>query len=252
MSDIQTTRVRHHLAGRKALWTHIEEMSSELIDGGTLFLIQFSRYSELAGSDETDRVSESYLDILDTNGEKVRETRELTLEAGVEGNVDISTDEQGGAVVWTVGMEADCPPNFTCDDIRQIWMQQIDGEGNAPPIESLNKELDLGDMKPSRVLNSPFKGVDVSVVKLFTTYAVIYRQLPGGKGADEAQVVLTFIDNRSSQVLIKSDIALSTDVGGPVTAATAFDGRVVVGWTDLNEDNQNVMKLVRLPCVSGG
>jgi EAL domain-containing protein (putative c-di-GMP-specific phosphodiesterase class I) len=48
MSDTQDVSSRYHLAGRKALWTHIDQNSSEMIDGGTLFLIQFSRYSELA------------------------------------------------------------------------------------------------------------------------------------------------------------------------------------------------------------
>jgi sensor c-di-GMP phosphodiesterase-like protein len=50
---------RLHFAGRKALASFIDDSAEELIDGGTLFVINFRRYSELAvamSADDMDRL----------------------------------------------------------------------------------------------------------------------------------------------------------------------------------------------------
>jgi hypothetical protein len=65
-----------------------------------------------------------------------------------------------------------------------------------------------------------------------------------------AQIRLYFLD-RYGAVIGNSDVSFTSASGGRTAIQAAYDGRVVVGWSQVNEDGKSVTKVVRLPCVGG-
>jgi hypothetical protein len=125
-----------------------------------------------------------------------------------------------------------------------VWFQRIDDTGQAATL--LNSP---GRSAPIRVVNSPFRGIDVSVTKLLAGYIVSYRALPSTR-QPQAAIRLAFLD-RNGQLIGESDVSYTSQSGGRTAVEAAYDGRAVVGWSQVNPDGKSELKLVRLPCIGG-
>jgi hypothetical protein len=204
------------------------------------------------------------LEALDLDGKRTRDPWILTAEAGPDGNVDLATDESGGAAVYTraEGTEG-----------SQVWLQSIGSDGAAPSIVIGNDVL--GKAEPERVVGPPVRAFDPSITRLPMGFAVSYRALPlempdcsipgactdvdgdglpdpppdNGVGSPRIRVV--FLRGGSGQVNVfdESDVALSEAIGGLTSIEAAFDGRVVITWTDLHVDATTSLYAARLPCL---
>jgi hypothetical protein len=171
---------------------------------------------------------------LDAAGKPLREKWVLAGNVGPSGSIDLTLDEEGGGIVYA---RAEAMTG------RQLWFQQIDDTGQAALSVSGTRAAAL------RFVNAPFKGIDVSVAKLRSSFAVAYRALPA-LNETRAQIRLYFLD-RNGAVIGDSDVSFTSVSGGRTAIHTAYDGRVVIGWSQVNEDGKSVMKVVRLPCVGG-
>ena len=60
---------------------------------------------------------------------------------------------------------------------------------------------------------------------------------------------LYFLD-RYGAIVGSSDVSYTSAAGRTATQA-ANDGRVVVSWSQVNDDGTSEIKVVRLPCVGG-
>jgi hypothetical protein len=172
---------------------------------------------------------------LDGSGKPLRDAWVLASDAGSNASVDLTTDEVGGAIVFA---RAEAMTG------RQLWFQEIDDTGQAAVLRT-----GIGRAPTLLFLNAPFKGIDVSVAKLGTSFAVAYRSLPTPNQA-RAQIRLYFLD-RYGAVIGSSDVSFTSASGGRTAIQAAYDGRVVIGWSQVNEDGKSVTKVVRLPCVGG-
>jgi hypothetical protein len=116
-----------------------------------------------------------------------------------------------------------------------------------------------GTATPVQIVGAPLSAVDASAAKLPRGFAVAYRSLPGpdndgdgrpdvNTGVDAPHVRVLFV-NGVGTVLDDSSVALVEAVGGRTSIAAAYDGRVVVAWTDAHEDASVSLTAVRLPCV---
>jgi hypothetical protein len=172
---------------------------------------------------------------LDRTGKPLRSAWVLASDAGSSASVDLAIDEVGGAIVFG---RAESMTG------RQLWFQEIDDTGQAATLRTGS-----GRAPALLFLNAPSKGIDVSVAKLGTSYAVAYRALPT-TNQTMAQIRLYFLD-RYGAVIGNSDVSFTSASGGRTAIQAAYDGRVVVGWSQVNEDGKSVTKVVRLPCVGG-
>jgi hypothetical protein len=172
---------------------------------------------------------------LDNSGKAVRAPWVLASNAGPSPSVNLAVDEDSGGIVYS---------RAESQTGRQLWFQQIDDTGQAAAART-------GTARASalRFLNAPFKGVDVSVAKLRTSFVVAYRALPA-VNQDRAQIRLYFLD-RFGAVIGNSDVSYTSLSGGRTAIQSAYDGRVVIGWSEVEEDGKSVTKVVRLPCIGG-
>jgi hypothetical protein len=172
---------------------------------------------------------------LDAMGAPTRDEWVLATAAGPAASVDVATDEKLGGIVWSraEGTQA-----------RQVWFQRIDATGQAAELLA-----GPGRSPALRVVNSPFRGIDVSVTKLLTGYIVSYRSLPAATQT-RAAIRLYFLD-RNGAIIGDSDVSYTSESGGRTAVEAAYDGRVVIGWSQVNEDGKSELKLVRLPCIGG-
>ncbi|HEX4353754.1 MAG TPA: hypothetical protein VHZ95_12585, partial [Polyangiales bacterium] len=116
---------------------------------------------------------------LDANGKALRDPWLLASNAGPSASVSLVNDEDGGGIVYA---------RAEATSGRQLWFQQIDDSGQAAAPRS-----DASRAPPLRFVNSPFKGIDVSIAKLSTSFVVTYRSLPAGD-QDRAEIKLYFLD----------------------------------------------------------
>ncbi len=172
---------------------------------------------------------------LDKKAKPVRSAWVISSNAGPAASVDVESNETGGGIVYT---------QSEGQTGRQLWFQQIDDTGQAAPLSA-----SAGQATPLRFLEPPFRGIDVSVTKLRSQYAIVYRELPR-LTTDKAQIRIIFLD-RNGGKLGDSDISYTSEAGGKTAIRTAYDGRTVIAWTELNAKGQSVVKVVRLPCVGG-
>lgn len=191
--------------------------------------VAYWRYSE------DFKTSEIVFRALDATGKPTRDEWVMATNAGPSASVDLATDQSVGGVVWS---RAEGSLG------RQVWFQRIDGTGQAAELVA-----GPGRSPALRVVNSPFRGVDVSVAKLLTGYVLAYRSLPAAKET-RAAIRLYFLD-RNGAVIGDSDVAYTSESGGRTAVEAAYDGRVVIGWSQVNEDGKSELKLVRLPCIGG-
>jgi hypothetical protein len=178
-------------------------------------------------------VSEVAFLSLDHTVKPVRAAWVLSKNAGVYASIDVDVNENGGGIVYT---QAEGPTG------QQLWFQLIDDTGLATPLT-----FSAGTTPALRIVNSPFRGIDVSVAKLRVTFAIAYRALPA-VNMDKPQIRLMFL-NRQGDFLGDSDLSYTSDTGGRTAIKTAYDGRTVVSWTEINDAGQSVIRVVRLPCT---
>jgi hypothetical protein len=172
---------------------------------------------------------------LDNNGKPVRAPWVLASNAGPSPSVNLAVDEDSGGIVYS---RAEAMTG------RQLWFQQIDDTGQAAAARTGTARVSA-----LRFVNAPFKGVDVSVAKLRTSFVVAYRALPA-VNQDRAQIRLYFLD-RFGAVIGDSDVSYTSLSGGRTAIQSAYDGRVVIGWSEVQPDGKSATKVVRLPCVGG-
>lgn len=201
------------------------------------------------------------LEALDLDGKRTRDPWTLTDQAGQAGNVDLATDETGGAAVYSLAQGIDG---------SQVWIQRLDPMGDAEDV--IVGTQFVGKEDATRVVGPPVRGVNPSITQLPQGFAVAYRALPlelpdctrpgqcqdangdgipdpppdNGVGSPRIRVVFL---GPQANVADESDVALSEALGGPTSIEAAFDGRVVVSWTDLHDDATSSLYAARLPCV---
>jgi hypothetical protein len=169
---------------------------------------------------------------LDATGKPQRDAWVLSTNAGSSASIALSVDAQGGAVVYSRAEGSG----------RQIWFQQIDDAGQPALLRSGS-----GQATALRIVNAPFKGIDVSLTKLSASFVLAYRALPA-ESQDQAQIRVYFLD-RFGAVIGDSDLSYTSPTGGRTAAASANDGRVAIAWSELNASGKSEVKLARLPCV---
>jgi hypothetical protein len=179
--------------------------------------------------------SEIVFRALDDAGKPSREEWVLATNAGPSASVDLATDAKLGGIVWS---------RAEGSQGRQVWFQRIDATGQAAELL-----VGPGRSPALRVVNSPFRGIDVSVAKLPTGYVASYRALPTAT-QPRAAIRLYFLD-RNGAIIGDSDVSYTSESGGRTAVEASYDGRVVIGWSQVNMDGMSELKLVRLPCIGG-
>jgi hypothetical protein len=173
---------------------------------------------------------------LDSAGKPLRDAWLLAANAGPSASINLAIDEDGGGIVYA---------RAEAGSGRQVWFQQIDDTGQAAMARTGTARA-----SPVRIVNAPFLGIDVSLAKLRSSYVLAYRALPALMQT-RAQIRLYFLD-RFGAIIGGSDVSFTSSSSGRTAVRSAYDGRVVIGWTQVNEeDAKSVTKVVRLPCVGG-
>jgi hypothetical protein len=192
-----------------------------------------------------DGSSQIILDILDVaTGERNRDSWVLADGAGSAGGIDLGTDVTGGAVMYSVGEGTS----------QQLWLQMLAPTG-MPALAMLGLDTG-GPVEPERIVGPPIDATDASLTKLPVGFAVSYRVLPRDLNldddipADEPRIRVYFVDRRGGRIG-DSDIALALPYGGRTAIESGYDGRIVVSWSDTDEDGQTTLTAVKLPCVGG-
>ena len=180
------------------------------------------------------KVSEIVFRPLDADGKPTRDEWVVAAGAGPSASVDVATDARVGGIVYSRAEGTQ----------RQVWFQRIDATGQAAELSN-----SPGRSAAQRVVGVPKSGIDVSVTKLVAGYLISYRALPTAQ-EPKAAIRLVFLD-RSGQVIGDSDVSYTSESGGRTAVEAAYDGRVVIGWSQVNADGKSELKLVRLPCIGG-
>lgn len=187
---------------------------------------------------DRDGRSQIVLDVLSADtAERDHDSWVLTTEAGPYGSIELAADTQGGGVIYSLGQ----------GDSAQIWFQQLDASGRAASVRRGN--LVGGPAEPRRVVAPPANAIDASMAKLPVGYAVAYRALPGTQ-LDTPRIRVHFLHS-DGNIIGMSDVALASEFGGRTAIEAAYDGRIVLGWSDLAEDGTTTITVAKLPCVGG-
>jgi hypothetical protein len=170
---------------------------------------------------------------LDAQGKPIREAWVLTRNAGPSPSVDLTVDRDGGGIVYARGESSSG---------RQIWFQQIDASGQAALLRTGTTRAPA-----QRIVNSPQRGIDVSITKLRASFVLTYRALPQ---TDATRAILRayFLD-RNGAIVGSSDVSYTSPGGGRTSVQSAGDGRVVLAWNEISDTGGSSLKVVRLPCV---
>lgn len=170
---------------------------------------------------------------LDAQGARIRDPWVLARNAGPSASVDLTVDSDSGGIVYARA-EASIG--------RQIWFQKIDATGQAALLETGNTRT-----PPQRIVNSPARGIDVSIAQLRGSYVLVYRMLPQTEGG-KAILRAYFLD-RNGAVVGSSDVSYTSAGSGRTSVQSTGDGRVVVAWSEINDEGLGALKVARLPCV---
>lgn len=172
---------------------------------------------------------------LDHLGRATRDPWVVGGNAGPLGSVDVDSNAEGGAIVYTQaeGTEG-----------RHLWFQEIDDTGAPAPLVT-----SAGTAPAIRFLGTPYRAIDVSVAKLRSNYAVVYRALPA-LSMERAEIRLQFLGPAGGK-LGDSDISYTSDSGGKTAIEAAYDGRAVLSWSELDDSGMSAIKVARLGCVGG-
>lgn len=170
-------------------------------------------------------------------GERERDPWVLTTEPGENATVDLASDSRGAGVAYTLAQGTS----------RQIWFQALGLDGRAAPVIGAGGQMG-GPSEPKRVVENPQLGVDVSVAKLPTGFAVAYRALPS-VGVTVPQIRAHFLD-AFGRIVGDSAVALAEPTGGQTTIEAATDGRIVLSWTDTDDEAISTLRALIMPCGS--
>jgi hypothetical protein len=171
---------------------------------------------------------------LDATGKPLRDAWVLASSAGPSGSIDMISDSEGGGIVYS---------RAESQTGRQVWFQQIDETGQAALQRTGTTRAPA-----LRIVNAPNRGIDVSLTKLRASFIITYRELPQD-ASGKPMLRLYFLD-RYGAIVGSSDVSYTSAAGRTATQA-ANDGRVVVSWSQVNEDGTSELKVVRLPCLGG-
>ena len=171
--------------------------------------------------------------VLDAQGKPVREPWVLSRNAGPSPSVDLTVDSEGGGIVYARA-EASIG--------RQIWFQRIDSTGQAALLQTGNTRSPA-----QRIVNSPQRGIDVSIGKLRASFVVAYRALPQTEGG--RAVLRSYFLDRNGAIVGSSDVSYTSTGSGRTSVRSAGDGRVVLAWNEVNDNGLSALKVARLPCV---
>jgi hypothetical protein len=197
----------------------------------TLFGLGYRRVSDTG-------TSEIVLDVVGPTGARDRDSWVLSPSAGSKGSVDLASDGVGAGAIYSL-------VQGTSD---QLWFQRLGQDGRAAPVTSGGKTG--GPSEAVRIVEPPAKALDASLAKLPTGYAVAYRALPGGD-VDSPRIRVHFLD-RFGRIIGDSDAALASMNGGRTAIKAAYDGRVVVGYSDTDADSgETTIIALKLPCLGG-
>jgi hypothetical protein len=169
---------------------------------------------------------------LDAQGKPLRDAWVLTRNAGPSPSVDLTADSDGGGIVYARA-EASIG--------RQIWFQQIDVTGLASLLRDGTTRAPA-----QRIVNSPQRGIDVSIAKLRASFVLSYRALPPNNAG--RAILRTYFLDRNGAIVGSSDVSYTSAGGGRTSLQSSSDGRVVLAWNELTE-TASALKVVRLPCV---
>jgi hypothetical protein len=170
---------------------------------------------------------------LDEQGGRIRDPWVLARNAGPSPSVDITVDGDGGGIVYARA-EASIG--------RQIWFQKIDATGQAALLETGTTRAPA-----QRIVNSPARGIDVSIAQLRASFVLVYRLLPQTEGG-KAIVRAYFLD-RNGSIVGSSDVSYTSVGSGRTSVQSTGDGRVVVAWSEFTDEGLSALKVARLPCV---
>jgi hypothetical protein len=181
------------------------------------------------------KISDLVFVTLDGSGKAVRDAWVVAANAGPSASIDLISDNEGGGLVYS---------RAESQTGRQVWFQQIDSDGQAAIQRTGTTRA-----PEQRVVNAPARGIDVSLTKLRTGFIVTYRSLP--KDDTSMPMLRIYFLDRYGQVIGSSDVSYTSAAGGRTAIQAANDGRVVLGWSQVNEDGTSEIKVVRLPCLGG-
>lgn len=172
---------------------------------------------------------------LDAQGQLLREPWVLSRNAGPSASVDLTVDSEGGGIVYA---------RAEASTGRQIWFQKINAKGEAALLPTGNTRSPA-----QRIVNSPARGIDVSIASLRGSFVLTYRSLP--QSEDGRAVVRIYFLDRNGAIVGSSDVSYTSTASGRTSVRSAGDGRVVVAWSEINDDGLSALKVARLPCVGG-
>jgi hypothetical protein len=176
------------------------------------------------------------LDVLSQEtAERERDPWVLTTLPGENPTVDLASGTLGAGVVYTMAQGTS----------RELWFQGLGFDGRAAPVRSAGGLMG-GPSDPTRVVENPQQGIDVSMTKLLRGFAVSYRALPS-VGVGQPQIRVHFLD-RDGRVVGDSAVALAEQAGGQTAIEVATDGRIVLSWTDTDEEGNSTLRAVIVPC----
>ena len=170
---------------------------------------------------------------LDAQGKPIRDAWVLTRNAGPSASVDLTVDSEGGGIVYA---RAEASVG------RQIWFQKIDASGQAALLPTGTTRSPA-----QRIVNSPARGIDVSIAQLRASFVLAYRSLPQSEGG--RAILRAYFLDRNGAVVGSSDVSYTSAASGRTSVQSAGDGRVVVAWNEVNDEGLSALKVARLPCV---
>jgi len=147
----------------------------------------------------------------------------------------VGADLSAAAIAYTVSQSGG----------QQMWFELLDNDANIGPLWD-NTGRALGPSAPNRVINSPARATGVSVARYAQGYIVIYRAMPGGL-LNEPKIRAVLL-NRTGGFIVDSDVAYTTEFGGPTAVVTGSDGRMFAAWSEISGSGIATYKVVRLPC----
>jgi hypothetical protein len=178
--------------------------------------------------------SELVLDVLDAEtAERNREPWIVTTDGGPNGSIDISGDDEGAGVIYSVIQSTS----------QQLWFQRL-----GPDAAALSSADTAGTAADAiRIIGPPYLAIDASIARVPAGFIVAYRALVGGQ-VHSPSIRVHFLD-RFGRVIGQSGVALAGEFGGRTSVEAAYDGRVVVAWSDGSEASETTLYAVKLPCV---
>jgi hypothetical protein len=179
--------------------------------------------------------AELVLDVLSRGGERDRDPWVLSEQAGAYGTIDVAAGDNGAGAIYSIVQGTS----------EQLWFQGLGLDGKAVSVTTGGQTG--GPAEARRIVSPPYKASDASLVKLPNGFAVAYRALPGGD-VTSARIRVHFLDN-FGRILDKSDVALAEPQGGRTAIKVAYDGRVVIGWSDTDDAGKTTLTTIKLPCV---